>query len=347
MARENQKLTWLRKCSSVLRRLIPGRRLNPSVGSSGKMDSGKFEEMNDQLIQWEILENEAPARNQELVSIIIPIFNQLAITEQCVESIQSETDGVDFEIILVDNGSNSECHEGLNLLASRFSNVRTIRNPENLMFSLGNNVGVAHSKGAYLVFLNNDTKVISGWLSNLLKPLRSDPEIGQVGSKLLYEDDTIQGAGFVFSDKSKVPYFLHARSPRAANFVNKQREYQAVSGACCGMRASDMIEIRGFDCGYINGCEDIDLGFKIRFELKKKVLQVPISEIYHLESRTEGRWIALEQNRSRLLDRWHDKIVADDGYFYQEDGFIVVRYEKHGNVENEDLAVYIPVLKKA
>jgi GT2 family glycosyltransferase len=311
------------------------------------MESRKFEEMNDQLIRWETLAKEAPSRNQKLVSIIIPIFNQLAFTEQCVESIQSETHDADFEIVLVDNGSDPECHEGLSLLATRFSNVRMIRNPENLMFSLGNNVGVAHSHGAYLVFLNNDTKVTRGWLTNLLEPLRSDIEIGQVGSKLLYEDDTIQGAGFVFSDKSKIPYFLHARSPRAADFVNKQREYQAVSGACCGMRATDFVEVRGFDCGYINGCEDIDLGFKIRFELKKKILHVPSSEIYHFESKTEGRWIALEQNRARLLDKWHDKIVADDRNFYQEDGFVVVRYEKHGNVKDEDLAVYLPVVEKS
>lgn len=309
------------------------------------LNAEKFQKLNEELISWKDLEDNASNRVQARASIIIPTFNQLELTEQCVDSIQKETIWNDVEIILIDNGSAQVYHDELASLSARWSNVQLVTNPENLMFSLGNNVGASKSTGNFLVFLNNDTKVTSGWLTELLKPLIEDSQIGQVGAKLLYEDDSVQGTGFVCSRKSKIPYFLHAKSPSDASHVNQKREFQAVSGACCAMRADEFFTTRGFDCGYINGCEDLDLSFKVRFELKKKVLHNPESVVYHLESMTEGRWVALQHNRARFVEKWGDKVVADDSDFYDADGIRVVGYEKHGDGPDGDTAVYVPIFE--
>ena len=302
-------------------------------------------DLNNQKIPWDLRQAESDGRVPGLASIVIPVFNQIELTEQCVDSIQRETKWPDFEIILVDNGSDTESQKKLDHLAYRHPNLRLIRNPENFMYALGNNIGASESKGEYVVFLNNDTKVTPGWLTVLTESLARNADIGLVGPKLLHEDGAMQGAGFVFSDRSKIPYLIYANSKTDAPHISRPREFQAISGACCAMRADDFFNIRGFDCRYINGCEDLDLSFKVRFNLDKKVLYNPESVVYHLESKTEGRWKAIVHNRTVFIRQWGREIYPDDSRFYKEDGFRAGRYDRHGEIPDGDTAVYVPILE--
>ncbi len=307
----------------------------------------KYKVLNKHLIDWARLENELVARPDGLVSIIIPVWNDVRLTRACLDSIKTHTSTLEYEIVLVDNGSNAETAQELCQLAQEFSHVQVVRNYENYMFALGNNIGVAASHGKYIVLLNNDTEVTHGWLSELVSPLRLDVAIGLAGPKLLYPEGTVQAAGMVFSAQSKIPYHIYRNAPGSAPYVNKRREFQALTGACLALRAEDYIRLRGLDPCFANGGEDIDFCFRVRTVLNKKILYTPQSVIYHHEGKSPGRNTHIQHNRRFLAERWGGAVVPDDQRFYAEDGFQVLEYFKPGREPDGETAVYMPKLANA
>lgn len=113
-------------------------------------------------------------------SIVVLTYNNLDYTQQCLDSIYAKTVYPNYEVIVVDNASTDGTPEYLQSFAATHPNVRVVLNGENRGFSAGNNQGVEASSGEYIVFLNNDTVVTSGWLSGLISHLR-DPGVGAVG----------------------------------------------------------------------------------------------------------------------------------------------------------------------
>ena len=128
------------------------------------------------------------------VSIIMPVFNKLQLTEPCLDSIHREGAQASYEIIVVDNGSTDGSREWL-AGQERLGRLRLIINPDNLGFARGCNLGAAAARGRHLLFLNNDMEVTSGWLEPLVSTLDTDPDVGIVGARLLFADDTIQHGG--------------------------------------------------------------------------------------------------------------------------------------------------------
>ena len=306
----------------------------------------KFKVLNKHLIDWKTLEAEVSRRKEGLVSIIIPVFNQLALTRKGLEAIERNTPEGEYEIVVVNNGSSDDTRSALPQLAKDFLGLRYVFNYENYMFALGNNIGVAHSKGEFIILLNNDTEVEPGWLEPLLEPLRRDPSIGIVGPKLLYPDNTLQCGGMVFGERSKIPYHIYRELPRRHPAVNKPREFQAVTGAAMALRAEDFIRLGGFDPIYVNGGEDLDFCFRMRHELGKRVFYNPASEIYHHEAKTPGRSNHIMHNRRVFVERWRDRIRVDDAHAYAEDGFEAIEYVKRGAEPHGETAAYVPELRE-
>ena len=120
------------------------------------------------------------------VSIIIPVLNKLEFTAQCLDRIWRNTDpGITYEVVVVDNAS-SDGTQAWFADPSRFPRpVQYLRNSTNRGFGPANNQGVRQSTGRYLLFLNNDTLVQAGWLSEMLKIVRDDESVGIVGIKQL------------------------------------------------------------------------------------------------------------------------------------------------------------------
>ncbi len=305
----------------------------------------KFKVLNKHLVNWTRLAEETPRRVPGRVSIIIPAYNLPELTRDCVRSIRKNTLHRDYEIVLVDNGGDSETAAALDELAAESERVRLVRNFENYMFSLGNNLGVAASTGEHIVLLNNDTRVTLGWLDPLIGPLASRPEIGMTGPKLLYEDGTVQAAGLAFPPNGKIPYHIYRGFPGDAPCVNRAREFQALTAACAAMRAADYIALGGLDPLYINGCEDLDLCFKMRRDLNKRMLYTPESTVYHLESKTPGRAKNIQHNRQLFVERWGEKVRPDDVDYYAMDGYTVVRHVKRGNDPDGPTASYVAEIK--
>ncbi len=241
------------------------------------------------------------------LSIIIPQYNQAAMTERCIDLVLEMSTG-EFELIVVDNGSTDE------ISATHKEQVKFIKNAENLMFAKGCNTGAQQATGDILCFLNNDIEVSSGW-DSCAEIVRANSEIGLLGPKLIYPDMTIQHAGMeVLSTDINGAVFNHRYrhfDPRHP-FVNQTRSYQCITGACVFVRAEDFEKVGGFDELYVNGYEDADLCFKIRLDLNKLTIYYPEVTLMHKESVTSSKMNYQEApNKIRFFNKWGKHLVED------------------------------------
>ena len=254
-------------------------------------------------------------------SVIIPVWNRCELTRDRLSAPAKTTNDVSWELIVVDNHSTDGTGE---FLSSLGGDVQILRNPENLGFAKACNQGARAARGKYLVFLNNDTVPQDGWLRALVGEVEGHPEVGIVGSKLLYQDGTIQHAGVVFDRAVGQPYHIYRGFSGDSAAVNQRREYQVVTGACMLVRRSIFENVGEFDEGFRNGYEDVDLCLKVR-EKGYRVVYQPRSVLYHLESQTPGRKLHDASNAKRLQERWGSHWwLADEDLYYHADGYKLI-----------------------
>lgn len=287
-----------------------------TINSVGGLN--RFEILNDVLINWREVESNIINREKKLVSIVICVFNNIKLTLKCLDSIVKNTNDVDYEIIIVDNGSETETVRALIRFAKKKNNVRLLRNFENLNFSLGNNIGFAATTGAIVVFLNNDTEVTNGWLRSLVAPL-SNTEVKGAQPRLLYPNGELQCVGIVFSQKSTLGYPIYSGRTFDDHIGSRTRNYRAITAACMAVRAHDFAAVRGFDPIYINGQEDVDLCLKLGSG-SAVFTYVADSVVIHHEGRTPGRGKNVRANRETFIKRWSGRFASDDHEYYAQDG---------------------------
>ena len=181
------------------------------------------------------------------------------------------------------------------------------------------------AKGELLLFLNNDTAPLAGWLEPMVELIERHPTIGIVGSKLLYPDGRIQHAGVIVKEINRNGDLglehIHRFDDAAAPWVNRATDLQCVTGACMMIRRAMFEDVNGFDEQFTNGYEDVDLCFKVR-AMGFRVCYCPASVLTHHESITEGRNDKNEQNWDRLNERWRGKIRPDERENYDAAGKI-------------------------
>jgi GT2 family glycosyltransferase/SAM-dependent methyltransferase/Flp pilus assembly protein TadD len=274
------------------------------------------------------LHGEASAKSF-VCSIIIPTWNKVELTSQCLTALASSTTDISFEVIVVDNGSTDGTPEFLRSLGG---DVQLILNKDNLGFAKACNQGARAARGKYLVFLNNDTIPQPGWLSSLVSEVDFHPEVGIVGSKLLYPDGMVQHAGVVRDSQHLLPYHIYKSFAGDHPAVNQRREFQIVTAACLLIRRALFERVGGFDEAYVNGFEDADLCLKVR-EQGHVVVYQPRSVVVHLESQTPGRKAHDKANAARFLDRWGAQwwTVDEDRHFYM-DGYKLIRIFRNGQL---------------
>ena len=220
-----------------------------------------------------------------LVSIVIPCYNQINYTYQCLISIKENTDfqKTPYEVIIADDVSTDATRE----IGFYADNLVIARNRENMGFLKNCNQAAEIAKGKYIFFLNNDTKVNAGWLESLVSLIESDDSIGMVGSKLVYPDGRLQEAGgIIWSDGSGWNYG-RLQDPEEPEY-NYVKEVDYISGAAIMIRTDLWKEIGGFDERFAPAYyEDTDLAFEVRKHGKKVVFQ-PKSVITHFEGVSNG-----------------------------------------------------------
>ncbi|MEP7113985.1 MAG: glycosyltransferase family 2 protein, partial [Ilumatobacteraceae bacterium] len=201
-----------------------------------------------------------PAHDRVSTSIVIPVLNNAAFTHRCLRSIIEQTASGSYEVIVVDNGSDDRSRQML----SRIDGPRLIRNDANVGFVGACNQGAGAARGDFVLFLNNDTIVVSGWLDALLRTFERDSSVGAVGAKLIYPDGRLQEAGgIIWRDGAGWNYGRHGESD--APEFNYLREVDYCSGACLLVRRSLFEMLGGFDNRYAPAYyEDTDLCFRLR-----------------------------------------------------------------------------------
>jgi GT2 family glycosyltransferase/Flp pilus assembly protein TadD len=246
-----------------------------------------------------------------MVSIIIPVFNNLALTQSCLESIARIPKAVMLEIIVVDNASNDGTAEFLTAEQTA-GNIRCLTNRQNQGFAQACNQGAQAANGSLLVFLNNDTRVTPGWIDAMAQAA-AQPEVGVVGAKLLYANNTIQHAGIGWING--VPDHPHRHTEANAPDVSQFRELDMVTGACLMISRELFVQLAGFDELYQNGVEDIDLCLRAR-AAGLKVVYEPKAVVYHLEGQSAGRFSHVNENLKMFFNRWQS-------WFDQQRRFVV------------------------
>jgi GT2 family glycosyltransferase len=239
----------------------------------------------------------------------MPLFNCVALTRACIASLQETLPaGIDHEIILVDDGSTDGTRDWLRTLREPF---RVLLNDKNLGYAAANNRGIALARGEFLALLNNDLVLGPRWLEPMLAAHAAlGPRAGVVGNvQLNAATGAVDHAGIDINRQGKPE---HARSlpPRWSRRLRRTRVVPAVTGACLLVTRALWDRLGGFDEGFHNGGEDVDLCFRARAGGRVTVVALD-SVIRHHVSSSPGRKLRDEENSYRLARRWRREFLAD------------------------------------
>ena len=258
------------------------------------------------------------------LSIVILCWNDLKVISDCVQSIFAGTHSVDFEVIISDNGSTDGSAE---FIARQYPTVRIIENRANLGFARGNNVGIAASRGEYVLILNPDTIIHDGALDKWVEFADRHPEAGAFGCRVLNPDGSYQQSARPFPTIRG--YWIAALCLRPLAYISSaftpdvyigwkgdtERVVDWQSGCCVMLRGKLLKAVGGFDEQFFYHCEEVDLCRRVRNE-GYPLLFAPEATITHLGGQSVGRFpirFALETYRSRYR------------YFYKHHGVIGAR----------------------
>lgn len=252
-----------------------------------------------------------PASAAPRVSIVIPVFNQSAYSFHCLASVLANTQGSDYEVIVVDDCSTDDTPQMLQAIRG----ITVLRNDSNSGFIAACNRGAAAARGEYVLFLNNDTEVQAGWLQALLGTFDSCADAGLVGAKLLYANGTLQEAGgIVWQDGSAWNYGRNDDPNKPEYCYLRAVDY--CSGACILLKKADFDSVSGFDPHYAPAYyEDTDLAFKLR-QAGKQVYYQPNARVFHFEGVTSGTDLRSgvkeyqRVNHGKFFERWQEVLAT-------------------------------------
>jgi GT2 family glycosyltransferase len=280
----------------------------------GKVEEGIF--LNSYRIKYKL-------GSIPLVSIIIPNRDNTRELSGCVESILARSTYKNFEIIIMENGSIERQTFDLYSKLDNEENINIYTWNKPFNYSQINNDSVDLAKGEIVLFLNNDTEVIScDWIENMVQHAVCET-VGCVGAKLYYENNTIQHAGIVIGlcgiaghPFKGFPRRSHGHKGR----LNVIQNVSAVTGACLMMRKSVFREVGGFDEGYPLAFNDVDLCMKVR-KRGYLIIYTPYAELYHCESKTRGMENTAEKLRRFNMEsglfrtKWFSELQKGDPYY--------------------------------
>jgi GT2 family glycosyltransferase len=232
------------------------------------------------------------------ISIIIVNWNGLEHLETCLESLKAQTVR-DFEVVMVDNGSSDRSVE---FLKSRYPWVKLVELKENTGFATGNNVGLEHATGEYIVALNNDTRADERWLETIVRVADENPRAGMVGSRICSFDDPdiidSLGHGVCLDGMSRGRFRLRRFSTLSLRPV----EEIIFPSACVALYRREMLKETGFfDDDFFAYAEDTDLGLRCRLAGWGALLATD-AVVLHKYSKTGG---VFSPFKLRLVERNH------------------------------------------
>lgn len=281
-------------------------------------------------IQYEI-------KNAPLVSIIIPTKDKKEVLQKCIESIIEKTTYPQYEILIVDHESKEKDTVAYLEELKKKTKIKMIKYVGEFNYSKMNNEAVLHALGKILLFLNNDTEVINnGWLTEMVShAVRA--EIGCVGAKLYYRNNTIQHAGVVLGIQGVAGHSHKYIERNADGYFMRLRlihNVSAVTGACLAVRKEIFEACCGFDPENLAvAFNDIDLCLKVR-EAGYRNLWTPYAELYHDESLTRGSDETCPDKQQRFKNEI-DFMQTKWGSLLKKDPY----YSPNLTLEREDFSI--------
>ena len=257
------------------------------------------------------------------VSIVIPTRNQLALLRSGIDSLRSLTDYPDFEIVVVDNGSDDPaCLRYLQDMAGT-PGVRVLRDARPFNYAELNNAAVAQCSGEFIALLNNDIEVIAGdWLREMVS-LAALPGTGAVGARLLYGDRSVQHAGVFLGLGGGAGHGHKGLGEFDGGHLGRALQLQSVSAvtaACLVVRRAHYEAVGGLDAAaFAVAFNDVDFCLRLR-TLGLRNLYTPHAVLLHHESVTRGRdghaarRPRFESERATFRARWGQLLDCDPAY---------------------------------
>ncbi|MBU5679933.1 glycosyltransferase family 2 protein [Blautia sp. MSJ-9] len=264
-----------------------------------------------------------PVQGKPLVSVIIPNKDEKETLQTCMEMLNSNTSYQNFEIIIIENNSTTDEIFRYYKELSKDPRIHLLRWGKEFNYSAINNFGVAHAKGEYLLFLNNDVKSINpDWMEELLGVCQR-PEVGGVGAKLIYPDNTIQHAGCVVGMGGIAGHMFVDMPADRTGYLHKAsllQDMSAVTAACLMMKKEVFEEAGGFTEDLAVAFNDVDLCLKVR-KNNHLIVYDPYAKLYHMESKTRGAEDSKEKVRRFQTEieymrcHWLDILKNGDPYY--------------------------------
>ncbi len=265
-----------------------------------------------------------PLMEKPLVSIVIPNKDHMEDLSRCVESILQKSSYPSYEIIVVENNSETKEIFDYYKVLEHHENIRVVKYEGDFNYSRINNFGVSFAKGKYVLLLNNDMKVITReWMEELLMYAQR-PDVAAVGGKLYYADNSIQHAGIVIGlGAHRAAGHTHYKDDKMhLGYMGRlcyAQDVTAVTGACLLVGRQQYDEVGGLDEAFSVAFNDVDFCLKLRRAGYLNVF-TPFCELFHYESKSrgmeEGEKLKRFQNEVALFrEKWKAELEAGDPYF--------------------------------
>lgn len=280
---------------------------------------------------------------QPSVTIIIPTKDNLEILRTCIDSLIFNTDYQgELEVIIVDNFSKKietfEYYKAIKNLNAPFRLVVMYDKGE-FNYSRLNNMAVSQASGDIIVFLNNDVKTINkNWLKRMVS-IATREDVGVVGAKLLYDNNTVQHVGVtlgIYGIASHPFRGIPSDQNIYFGFPNLLREVSSVTAACMGVKKSLFLKVGGFDeTLFPISYNDVDLSLKL-LALGYKNIFDPMIRLYHFESRSRGA----DDSLAKIMQhrRASKNMILKYGSLLKNDYY----YSPNLSLENENFEISFP-----
>ncbi len=265
-----------------------------------------------------------PLRDQAKVSIVIPNKDHIEDLERCIRSIVEKSTYRNYEIVVVENNSETDSIFEYYERLERLGNIRVLRYAGPFNYSKINNWAVRQCDGEYIVLLNNDTEIITpDWLENLMMYAQRD-DVGAVGAKLYFPDGRIQHAGVVIKmgDDRIAAHAYYGANHDHIGYMGRlcyAQDFSAVTAACLMIQRRKYDEVGGLDENFAVAYNDVDFCLKLRAQGYLNIF-TPFVEVYHYESASRGYETGEKLERFKrevghFREKWSDVLEAGDPYF--------------------------------
>lgn len=259
-------------------------------------------------------------------SIIIPVYNQWALTCDCLRSLAATAPAESCEVIVVDNASSDATPSACPALGRELFGDRFVyrREEVNRNFGPAVNIGARLARADYLFLLNNDTVAEPGWYGPLLEDFTRFPDLACTGPLLVYPPsepfgETVQHLGVHITLLGDAAH-LYEGIPAASPLARQRRFFQVITAAAMLLPRTLFLDNNGFDEDFRNGFEDVELCARLG-SLGLRMSVNPESRIRHLTSRSAGRHDHAEENFRLLLHKCPHALQPDWHVHLARDGF--------------------------